>query len=383
MDIELTQAQLAFRDEARAFVDAHLPPALRRKMRLGHVPDRQDIVDWQRTLHRKGWAAPHWPRQYGGADLGLVERILLQEELYRAPAPQPLSMNVSMLGPVLLHFGTEEMKQHWLPKLANLDTWFCQGFSEPGSGSDLASLRTAAVRDGDHYVVNGQKIWTTTAHWADWIFCLVRTSREARKQDGISMLLIDLRSPGVVIRPIRSIDGHHHFNEVFFEGVRVPAGNLIGQEGRGWDCTKFLLTHERALVAKIGFCYERLDRVRELLEERGVGGSARVRIEDELNLLRAEIRAMEMLQWRMVGLDPDDARAGDLASVLKIKGTDIQQRIAALLYRVEGTRAMAQKALADAPEAPTVGSYYHYVRAVTIYGGTNEIQRELLNRGMF
>ena len=383
MDIELTQAQLAFRNEARAFVDAHLPPALRRKMRLGHVPDRPAIVGWQRTLHQKGWAAPHWPRRFGGADLGLVERILLQEELYRAPAPQPLAMNVSMLGPVLLHFGTEEMKERWLPKLANLDVWFCQGFSEPGSGSDLASLRTAAVRHGDHYVVNGQKIWTTTAHVADWIFCLVRTSREARKQDGISMLLIDLRSPGVVIRPIRNIDGSHHFNEVFFQDVRVPAGNLVGEEGQGWDCAKFLLTHERAGVAKVGFCYERLDRVRELLEERGVGGSARVRIEDELSLLRAETRAMEVMQWRMVALNPEDARAGDLASVLKIKGTDIQQRIAALLYRVEGTRAMQHEALADAPEASAVGAYYLFARAVTIYGGTNEIQRELLNRGMF
>lgn len=383
MDLQLTEAQLAFRAEVRAFIDANLPPALRQKLRTGHEPDRQEIVDWQRTLNSRGWAAPHWPRKYGGCDLGAIEKILLVEELYRAPAPQPLSFNVSMIGPVLLHFGTPEMQDAWMPKLINLDIWFCQGFSEPGAGSDLASLRTAAVRDGDHYVVTGQKIWTTKAHWADWIFCLVRTSKEARKQDGISMLLIDMRSAGVTVRPIQSIEGHHNFNEVFFDDVRVPVGNLVGEEGKGWDCTRFLLGNERTLIAKVGFCYERLDRARELLEQQPLGSGARSRIADEISVLVAETRALEMVQWRLVALDPGNARAGSLASVLKLKGTDIQQRIAALLYRLEGAGAMKLSALGDAPEAPTAGSYYHYVRATTIYGGASEIQKELLNRELF
>jgi pimeloyl-CoA dehydrogenase len=383
MDLQLTEAQQAFRAEVRAFIDANLPEALRRKLRSGHEADRQEVIDWQRTLNTKGWAAPNWPRKYGGADLGAIEKIILQEELYRAPAPQPVSFNVTMLGPVLLHFGTAAQQDHWLPKLANADVLFCQGFSEPNAGSDLASLRTAAARDGDHYVVNGQKIWSTKAHWADWIFCLVRTSKEERKQDGISMLLIDLRSPGVTVRPIHSIEGHHNFNEIFFDDVRVPVDNLIGTEGRGWDCTRFLLGNERTLIAKVGFCYERLDRARELLGQLALGRNARARITDDLAVLQAETRALEMIQWRMVALQPSDRRAGTLASILKLKGTDIQQRIAALLYRLEGAGAMKLAALGDAPEAPTAGSYYHYVRATTIYGGASEIQKELLNREMF
>lgn len=383
MDLQLTETQHAFRAEVRAFIDANLPEALRRKLRAGHEPDRQEVIAWQRALNTKGWAAPNWPRKFGGSDLGPIEKILLQEELFRAPAPQPVSFNISMLGPVLLHFGTPEQQEHWLPELANADLLFCQGFSEPGSGSDLASLRTAAVLDGDHYVVTGQKIWTTKAHWADWIFCLVRTSKEARKQDGISMLLIKLSSPGVTVRPIESIEGHHNFNEVFFDEVRVPVANLVGTEGKGWDCTRFLLGNERTLIAKVGFCYERLDRARELLAKLPLARGAHSRIADDISELKAETRALEMIQWRMVALQASDPRAGTLASILKLKGTDIQQRIAALLYRLEGAGAIKLSAVGDAPEAPTAGSYYHYVRATTIYGGASEIQRELLNREMF
>jgi pimeloyl-CoA dehydrogenase len=383
MDLHLTEAQRAFQQEVRGFIDQRLPGALRRKLREGHFPNRQEIADWHVTLNEKGWAAPHWPRRFGGADLGVVEKILLQEELYRAPAPQPLAFNVTMLGPVLLQFGTEEQLAHWMPKLANLDVWFSQGFSEPGSGSDLASLRTSAVRDGDHYVVNGQKIWTTMAHWADWIFCLVRTSKEARRQDGISMLLFDLRSPGVTIRPIRSIDGNHHFNEVFFDNVRVPVANLVGEEGRGWDCTKFLLGNERTLIAKVGGCKERLSRARELLSDAGLGTGPRRRVEEELALLDAEVRALEMIQWRMVALEETNPRAATLASILKLKGSELQQRIASLLCRIEGTGAMALAGEEGASAASTVGSNYLYMRATTIYGGASEIQKELLTRGMF
>jgi pimeloyl-CoA dehydrogenase len=383
MDFNLSQTQRDFQREVRDFIDQRLPQELRRKMRLGHAPNREDIVSWQRALNERGWAAPHWPRRYGGAELGTIEKILLQEQLYRAPAPQPLAFNVTMLGPVLMRFGSQQMQDEWLPKLANLDVWFCQGFSEPNSGSDLASLQTSAVREGDHYVVNGQKIWTTNAQWADWIFCLVRTSREARKQDGISMLLFDLKTPGVTIRPIHSIDGHHHLNEVFFDNVRVPATNLVGEEGKGWDCTRFLLGNERTNLAKVGYCYERLDRARELLRLACLGAMARHRVEDKLARLEAETRALEMIQWRMVALEPNDPRAATLASVLKLKGTELQQQIASVIVQIEGTDSITLSARGDAPTASTTGSYHMYSRASTIYGGASEIQKDLLSRGIF
>ena len=237
---------------------------IRARLRQGHPPRKQDTVTWQRILNERGWAAPHWPRNYGGAELGQIERLILIDELYRAPAPLSQVFNITMLGPVLMQFGTTGQCDFFLHKLANLDLWFCQGFSEPGSGSDLASLRTAARRDGDHYVVNGQKIWTTTAHLADWVFALVRTNTSARKQEGISFLLIDLKTPGITIRPIISIDGEHHLNEVFFDDVRVPVSNRVGEEDMGWKCAKFLLSNERTGIANVGFCRERLDYACEL-----------------------------------------------------------------------------------------------------------------------
>jgi pimeloyl-CoA dehydrogenase len=383
VNLDLTEDQRAFQQEVRAFIAERLPPELRRKLREGLLANRDEMVGWHRMLNEKGWAAPHWPRRYGGAGLGMVEKVLLQEDLYQAPAPQPLAFNVTMLGPVLIRFGTPAQLSYWMPKLANLDVWFCQGFSEPGAGSDLASLRTAAIRDGDHYVVNGQKIWTTSAHWADWIFCLVRTSSEARRQDGISMLLFDLKSPGVTIRPIRSIDGRHHFNEVFLDNVHVPVANLVGDEGRGWDCTKFLLGNERTLIAKVGACKERLSRGRELLAGSGLAAAGRRRVDDEVALLDAEVRALEMIQWRMLALESSDSHAATLASVLKLKGSELQQRIATLLLRIEGATAVASAATENGSAMPTAGANYLYMRAVTIYGGSSEIQKELLARGMF
>ncbi|HKX95030.1 MAG TPA: acyl-CoA dehydrogenase family protein, partial [Methylibium sp.] len=264
MNLQLTSEQTAFRDEVRRFVKERLPTEIRERLRLGHPPRKQDTVTWQRILNERGWAAPHWPKEYGGAELGPMERLILLDEIYRGPAPVPQVFNTTMLGPVLLKFGTEQQKREWLPKLANLDVWFCQGFSEPGSGSDLASLRTAARSEGNRYIVNGQKIWTTTAHVADYAFCLVRTETGARKQDGITFLMVDLRQKGVTIRPIISIDGAHHLNEVFFDDVEVPLENLVGEEGRGWDCAKFLLGNERTGIANVGLCRERLDYAIEL-----------------------------------------------------------------------------------------------------------------------
>ena len=383
MDMTLSPEQRAFRDEVRAFIRERLPAEIRDRLRRGHPPRKQDTVTWQRILHERGWAAPHWPRTYGGAELGTLERLILLDELYRAPAPLPQVFNVGMLGPVLLKYGTPAQREHWLPRLARLDTWFCQGFSEPGSGSDLASLRTRARREGDTYIVDGQKIWTTTAHLADWVFALVRTDTEARKQEGISFLLIDLRSPGITIRPIISIDGEHHLNEVFFDSVRVPVANLVGEENRGWDCAKFLLGNERTGIANVGLCRERLDYARELAGRIREGG--RLLMEDpalrtEFAALDAEVRALEITNWRFL-LTPDTPQAlPAFASVLKLKGVELQQAMAALLARIDGLAGLERHG-ADGGHGPLTPRYF-YSRAASIYGGTSEVQKDIVAKSV-
>ncbi|KQP06207.1 acyl-CoA dehydrogenase family protein [Pseudorhodoferax sp. Leaf265] len=380
MDLNMTPAQEAFRDEVRSFVQQRLPHDIRERLRLGHPPRKQDTVAWQRILNERGWAAPHWPKRYGGAELGQMERLILMDELYRAPAPLPQVFNVTMLGPVLMKFGTPEQCNFFLPKLANLDLWFCQGFSEPGSGSDLASLRTAARREGEHYIVNGQKIWTTTAHMADWVFALVRTDSQARKQEGISFLLIDLKSPGITIRPIVSLDGDHHLNEVFFDEVRVPVGNLVGEENKGWNCAKFLLGNERTGIANVGLCRERLDFAREIAEKTQEGHRRLIdapQLRSEFATLDAEIRALEITNWRFLLTDSAREALPSFASVLKLKGVELQQDIGALLARLAGPAGLERRPLDDLDAGPLVPRYF-YSRAASIYGGTSEVQKDIL-----
>ncbi|WP_399679891.1 acyl-CoA dehydrogenase family protein [Xenophilus sp.] len=384
MDLTLTTEQRAFRDEVRAFIQARLPDDIRARLRAGHPPRKQDTVTWQRILNERGWAVPHWPRQYGGADLGQVERLILLDEIYRAPAPLPQVFNTNMLGPVLMKFGTPAQCDHFLPRLANLDLWFCQGFSEPGSGSDLASLRTAARREGDHYVVNGQKIWTTTAHLADWVFALVRTDDGARKQEGISFLLIDLKTPGIRIRPIRSIDGDHHLNEVFFDDVRVPVDQLVGQENRGWDCAKFLLANERTGIANVGLCWERLDRAREIAQQTTQAGRPLwddPKLRAEIAALGAEVRALEITNWRFLLTPAEQARVPAFASVLKLKGTELQQEINALLARLAGPQGLERRDADELAHGPLTPRYF-YSRAASIYGGTTEVQNDILAKAL-
>ncbi|WP_326540564.1 acyl-CoA dehydrogenase family protein [Pseudorhodoferax sp.] len=384
MNLKPTPAQAAFREEVRAFIRDRLPADIRAHLRRGHHPRPQDVVRWQRILHERGWAAPHWPQAYGGAGLGAAERLILLDEIQRAPAPVPLGFNISLLGTVLLRYGTEAQKRFFLPRLAQLDLWFCQGFSEPGSGSDLASLRTRAVRQGEHYIVDGQKIWTSSAHVADWIFALVRTEQSAKKQDGISFLLIDMKSPGVTVRPIVSIDGEHHLNEVFFDAVQVPVTNLIGEEGRGWDCAKYLLVAERTTVASVGTCWERLGYARELAETTVQAGRRLLddpRLAAELAQLDAEVRALELTNWRFQ-LDPDIAQHNPAyASVLKLKGTELVQELSALVGRLAGLAGLEHRASAGAdalhPLAAAVPRYLFY-RATSIYGGSSEVQKDIL-----
>jgi alkylation response protein AidB-like acyl-CoA dehydrogenase len=400
MELRFTPEELAFRDEVRRFFAETLPADLRQKMRFGQRLSRDELVGWQRRLNAKGWATPAWAREWGGTGWSAVQQYIYKEEMHMAPAPEPLSFNVNMIGPVLIAFGTDEQKRHFLPRIANLDYWFCQGFSEPGSGSDLASLRTRAVRDGDHYVIDGQKMWTSLAHHANWCFALVRTDPQAKKQKGITYLLIDMRTPGITIRPIITLDGHHETNEVFFDNVRVPVANRVGEENRGWDYAKFLLGNERSGIARVGVSKGRVKRAREL--------AARVRIGDatllddplfaaRLASIEVELKALEMTQMRVVAGGAEHAREGKpdpKTSILKLKGSELLQVSTELLLEVAGYDAMEfdlefvrgvrgpEGTEADEPWALTAAPNYYFTRVQSIVGGSNEIQRNILAKAV-
>jgi alkylation response protein AidB-like acyl-CoA dehydrogenase len=397
MELAFSAEELGFRDEVRAFIAENLPESA--KVNGGRYPhwSKEDVVDWQRILNAKGWATPHWPEEHGGTNWSAVQRYIFMEELLLAPTPEPLSFNVNMVGPVLCEFGNEEQKKFFLPKVANLDIWFCQGFSEPGAGSDLASLRTSAVKDGDDYIVNGQKIWTSTAHKADWIFALVRTDPDApKRQMGISFLLIDMKTPGITVRGIKTIDEAQHVNEVFFEDVRVPISNRIGEENKGWDYAKFLLGNERTGIARVGLSRQRLNRARALAEklpafEGMLSDDPQFRRKCatvEMKLKSLEITVMRVIdrQRRRNDSAPDPA-----TSMLKLRGAEIQQTTAELMADVAGPMVAPTSAIRAAYEGDfpaeleeTMGIVPHYFnsRAATIYGGTNEIQRNIIAKGV-
>ena len=378
----------ALRADIRAFIATELDPDLRARLRRGEFPKKADLVGWQRKLAQRGWGAPNWPKASGGAGWSDLEQLVFLEECSAAPAPAPHVFNITMLGPVLIKFAAPAQREAWLPRLLSADVLFCQGFSEPGSGSDLASLRTAAVREGDGYVVNGQKIWTTAAHYSDWIFCLVRTDPQAKKQKGISFLLIDLQSPGIAVRPIISIDGRHSLNEVFFDNVRVPAANLVGEENRGWDYARFLLGNERASIAGVARTRERLGYAQELAEQATRGGLPLAR-DPEFRAracrLQAELEALDRTQYRMLAGDssPADRVAG--ASVLKVKGTELFQRVMELLVEVAGPAGLRlpdEGGFGSDPREP-LGQAHLYSRAASIYGGANEVQKNILAKHVF
>ena len=393
MELRFTPEELAFRDEVRAFFAENVPDETRAKMSEGEHLDKDDMVEWTRILNDKGWAVPHWPEEYGGTGWDPMRQYIFLEELQRYPAPSPLPFGVNMVGPVIYTFGNEEQKKRFLPRIANLDDWWCQGFSEPGAGSDLASLKTRAVRDGDHYIVNGQKTWTTLAQYADWIFCLVRTDTEAKKQEGISFLLIDMKTKGITIRPIVTIDGGREVNEVFFDDVEVPVENLVGQENKGWDYAKFLLGNERTNIARVGMSKERLRRLKLLAAETRDGAGSLIDdpgFRERIASVEVELKALELTQMRVVANEgkhgkgkPDPA-----SSVLKIKGSEIQQTLTELMLDAVGPFAVPYDLHGDdnsnetmdwtAQIAPT---YFNY-RKVSIYGGSNEIQRNIIAKAV-
>jgi pimeloyl-CoA dehydrogenase large subunit len=396
MDLRFTPEEIAFRDEVRAFFRTALPKEVRDKLVLGHHATKEDLVAWTRTLNAKGWSVPHWPVEYGGTGWSPVQQYIFQDEMQAAPAPQLLAFGANMVGPVIYTFGTEEQKRRFLPRIANLDDWWCQGFSEPGSGSDLASLKTSAKRDGDVYVVNGQKTWTTLAQHADWIFCLVRTDLAAKKQEGISFLLIDMRSPGVTVRPIQTIDGGREVNEVFFDDVRVPVENLVGQENKGWDYAKFLLGNERVGIARVGVSKERLRRVRELAALERVGDVPLIevpRFREKLAAVEVELKALEMTQLRVVAAEGkrEKGKPDPASSILKIKGSEIQQATTELLLEVVGPFALPfQEEPEEGRNEPPIGpdwagsvapTYFNW-RKISIYGGSNEIQKNIIAKAI-
>ncbi len=398
MDLRFTPEELTFRDEVRAFFRANLPDTIRTKLVQGKHLAKDDIITWQRILNAKGWAVANWPVKWGGTGWTPVQQYIFQEELQQTPAPQPLGFGVTMVGPVIIAFGSEEQKKRHLPAIANLDIWWCQGFSEPGAGSDLASLRTAAKRDGGYYIVNGQKTWTTLAQHADWIFCLVRTDPRAKKQEGISFLLIDMKTPGITVRPIITIEGGHEVNEVFFDDVNVPAENLVGQENKGWDYAKYLLGRERTGIARVGLSKERIRRIKELAAMEISGDKPLIedeRFREKLAAVEVELKALEMTQLRVVAAERrrTDNKPDPASSILKIKGSEIQQATTELLLEVVGPYAMPYQPEHEDDERwnePPIGpewagaiapTYFNW-RKTTIYGGTNEIQKNIIAKAI-
>ena len=389
MDLHFSDDDIAFRDTVRAFLAADLPPDLRATVRAQRRLDKDDYVRWHRILARQGWAAPGWPREYGGPGWTPVQRHIFEEECALAGTPPVLPFGVNMVAPVIMAFGSPQQQEYYLPRILSCEDWWCQGYSEPGAGSDLAALTTSALRDGDHYIVNGQKTWTTLAQHADMIFCLVRTATGARKQEGISFLLIDMRSPGVTVHPIVMLDEEHEINEVFFDEVRVPVANLVGEENKGWTYAKYLLGHERTGIAAVGRSKRELARLKRLaLREERAG---RPLLHDPLfgaqvADLEIELMALEMTVLRV--LARPDRTPGPEASVLKVRGTEIQQRLTELLVEAAGPLALpfdpaylagatAHSLVDDDTAAPLLAHYFNY-RKTSIYGGSNEIQRNIV-----
>ena len=391
MDLDFSDADLAFRDEVRAFIGDNLPPEIKTKVERGLFLEREDFVTWQKILHAKGWAAPNWPVEYGGPDWTPTQRYIFDEELARGSTPWIIPFGLQMVAPVIYSFGSDDQKARFLPRILASDDWWCQGYSEPGSGSDLASLKTSAVADGAHYLVNGHKIWTTMAHWSDWMFCLVRTDSSGKKQEGISFLLIDMTSPGITVRPIITMDLGHHVNEVFLDEVRVPADNLIGTQGKGWTYAKFLLGHERVGIAGVAQSKQRVARLKRIAGAERSGGAPLLedeRFRDKIASLEVDLMALEYTQLRILADESAGRAPGPQSSILKIKGTEVQQGIDELAVEALGYYAFPYEPEALSPGwneepigpeyAPGVAPQFLYGRATTIYGGSNEIQKNVI-----
>lgn len=391
MDLQYTAEETAFRDTVRAFLDTHLPADLQRKVRRHLRLNRDDYVRWHKIVAQQGWAAPAWPVEYGGTGWTSVQRHIWEDECARAATPPILPFGINMVAPVIMAFASAEQKAYYLPRILNCDDWWCQGYSEPGAGSDLASLKTTAERDGDHYIVNGQKTWTTLGQHADMIFCLVRTDGTVRKQEGISFLLIDMKTPGITVRPIIMLDEEHEVNEVFFDNVRVPVSNLVGQENKGWTYAKYLLGHERTGIAAVGRSKRELTFLKQLAMQQSKRGAPLLHdpvFAAKVATLEIELMALEMTVLRVIS--EEGKGPGPQASMLKVRGSELQQQLTELMVEALGPQALPfdpdfldggepHGAGGDDLAAPLAAYYFNY-RKTSIYGGSNEIQKNIITQ---
>jgi alkylation response protein AidB-like acyl-CoA dehydrogenase len=398
VDLRYSPDEEAFRARVRAFFEAELPADIRDRMRLGKRIRKEDMVRWQQILHRHGWGAVMWPTRFGGTGWNVIQQHIFEEERADIGAPPQNAFSLKMLAPVLMTFANSAQQEYFLPRILAGEDWWCQGYSEPGSGSDLASLRTSAVRRGDHYLVNGQKTWNTFGQHADWIFCLVRTGTEGRPQQGISFLLIDMKSPGITLKPITMLDGEHEINEIWFDDVQVPLQNLVGDENKGWTYAKFLLTHERTNNAGIGACKRALKKLKEIATEQMAYGRPLIqdsRFRDRIAQVELELMALEITNLRVLSATANESRAlGPEVSVLKIKGSEIQQTLAELQMQALGPDALpylrealeagwvAEPSFAEhyRSYAPALSGQYFNLRKTTIYAGSTEIQKNIISQ---
>ena len=393
MDLSFTPEEQAFRADVQRFLTDQVPARLTAKVREGKHLGKADLQAWHALLNDQGWLASHWPEQYGGPGWNAVQKFIFDHECALAYAPRTIPFGVNMLGPVLIKYGSEAQKQHWLPRILSGADWWCQGYSEPGAGSDLASVKTTAVRNGDHYIVNGQKTWTTLGQHASMIFCLVRTDRDVKPQEGISFLLIDMATPGVDVRPIITLDGEHEVNEVFFTDVKVPAGNLVGQENKGWTCAKYLLTYERTNIAGVGFSDAALARLKVIAARTQKNGQPLARdllFAARLARVEIDLENMKTTNMRVITAVAGGGVPGAESSMLKIRGTEIRQELTALTRRAMGPYALPfiEEALQEGYDQPSVGpqeaasasAQYFNNRKLSIFGGSNEIQKNIISK---
>jgi alkylation response protein AidB-like acyl-CoA dehydrogenase len=391
MDLNFTAEELAFREEVRAWVRENLPQDIAHKVRNDLRLTKDDLQRWARILGKKGWHGYGWPKEFGGPGWNAVQKHLFEEECALAGAPRIVPFGPVMVAPVIMAFGTPEQQQRFLPGIMSGEVWWSQGYSEPGAGSDLASLKTRAERKGDKYIVNGQKTWTTLGQYGDWIFCLVRTDTSGKPQTGISFLLIDMKSPGITVRPIITLDGEHEVNEVFFDNVEVPVENLVGEENKGWTYAKYLLAHERTNIADVNRAKRELERLKRIAKAERSGGRPLiddVRFRDQIAQLEVDIVALEMMVLRVLSAERGGKKALDVAALLKIRGSEIQQRYTELMMLAAGPYSLPF--IFEAMEAGWQGDYvgamhcaplastYFNMRKTTIYGGSNEVQRNIV-----
>jgi alkylation response protein AidB-like acyl-CoA dehydrogenase len=391
MDLSYSPAENAFREEVRAFLRDRLPAELAEKVRLNKTLTRDDMDRWHAILNDRGWLAVSWPQEFGGPGWTSVQRHIFDEEMNRAHAPRVVPFGVNMLAPVLMKFGSKAQQDHYLPRILNGQDWWCQGYSEPGAGSDLASLRTKAERQGDYYIVNGQKTWTTLGQYANRIFCLVRTDPTVKQQEGISFLLIDMDSPGIEVRPIVLIDGVHEVNEVWFTDVKVPVENLVGEENKGWTYAKYLLTHERTGIAGVGEALSALDSLKRIARVERQGGKPLIQnphFAARVARIEIDLMAMATTNLRVLAEADSGAAPGPESSMLKVKGTVIRQAINDLTRRAVGpwalpfvSEALETNITHPGPDyAHTAAGHYLNNRKISIYGGSNEVQRGIITK---